>query len=69
MLTLLSLARESKREREGEGERERGRGREGERKSGLVSHMWKKSIAAHTRVWSAPGIIVALSDLMEDTQA
>ena len=56
-LTLLSLARESERERERE------------RESGLVSHMWKKSIAVHTQVWSAPGIIVVLSDLMEDTQA
>ena len=58
-----TLARERERERE----RERGRGKEGGRE--VVSHMWKKSIAVHTQVWSAPGIIVALSDLMEDMQA
>lgn len=57
VLTLLSLAREREREKEGG------------RKSGVLSHMWKKSTAVYTGVCSAPGTIVALSDLMEDVQA
>ncbi len=55
-------------ERERERQRARERGRERERAE-LCPICGKKSIAVHTRVWSAPGIIVALSDLMEDMQA
>lgn len=55
-----------------EGEKEGGRGgerkREGERDE-LCPICGEKSIAVHMQVWSAPGIILALSDLMEDMQA
>jgi len=57
-LTLLSLVRE----------RERERGREVERERSCVPYV-EKSIAVHTRICSAPGIILVLSDLMEDMQA
>lgn len=46
-------------------------GREGERERAELCPICgeKKHSSAHTRVWSAPGIILALSDLMEDMQA
>lgn len=54
------------RERGREGGREKEGGRE---RDELCPICGEKSIAVHMQVWSAPGIILALSDLMEDMQA